>query len=66
MDIIHEWEEKKDGILYSCKAFTDGHIERNIKKGYENVITNTEERQLELFANVQYLTELAEINGGAL
>ena len=65
MIIIHEWEENNDGILYSCKAYDDGHIERNRKEGYEGAITNTEERQLELEANVQYLADLAEINGGA-
>lgn len=65
MKVIHEWKEDNDGIPYSCKAFSDGHVERNVKQGYENVITNTEERQLELSANVQYLADLAEINGGA-
>lgn len=64
MDIIHEWEENDDGIIYSCKAYSDGHIERTIKEGYENAITHTEERMLEMMANIQYITELAEINGG--
>lgn len=61
-EIIHEWEESKDGILYDCKAFSDGHIERRIKEGYEDAITDTEQRTLDLEMNVQYLVDLAEIN----
>ena len=64
MEIIHEWEECIDGIMYCCKAYSDARIERKLKEGYENALTDTEERQLELLANVQYLTDLAEINGG--
>lgn len=64
MKIIHEWEEDNDGVVYSCKAFSDGHVERKIKEGYENAITNTESRQLEMSVNMQYLVDLAEINGG--
>lgn len=62
MKIIHEWEENNDGILYSCKAFEDGHVERQIKEGYEDAITDTEQRTLDLEMNVQYLVDLAEIN----
>ena len=61
-NIINEWIENHDGILYDCKAFSDGHIERQIKDGYENAITNTAQRQLELETNIQYLVDLAEIN----
>ena len=66
MKIIHEWTETKDGIPYDCKAFEDGHIERRRKEGYENAITNTEQRQLELESNIQYLADLAEINEEAM
>lgn len=59
--IIHEWEEDRDGVPYSCKAFSDGHIERQVKEGFESAITNTERAQLELQANIEYMTELMEM-----
>lgn len=62
MKIIHEWEEDNDGIIYIGQSFEDGHIERHRKEGYENVITNTEQAQLELQTNIQYLVDLTEIN----
>jgi len=62
MKVIHEWEENKDGIVYVGQAFEDGHIERHRKEGYENALTNTEEAQLELQTNIQYLVDLTEIN----
>lgn len=61
-EIIHEWEENHDGVIYSYKTYSDGHTESQIKEGYEDSVTNTEERQLELESNVQYLVDLAEIN----
>ena len=62
MDVIHEWEESVDGICYICKAYSDGHIERQRKAGYENAITNTEEAAFEMQTNIQYLVMLAELN----
>ena len=61
MEIIHEWEENRDGILYECKAYEDGHIEENLKEGYENAISNTQMANIEMQTNVEYLVALAEM-----
>ncbi len=59
--ILRELEDNIDGIVYIVKVYSDGHIEKTRKLGYENAITNTERAILELQANVEYLVELAEM-----
>lgn len=63
--IVRTVEEDVDGIIYIISIYSDGHIKKHRKEGYENAITNTEQRQLDLEMNVQYLVALAEINEGA-
>lgn len=64
--IIRQLEDNIDGIVYIVSVYSDGSITKARKPGYENAITNTEERQLELEANIQYLVDLAEINEESL
>ncbi len=61
LHIISEQEDNIDGIVYIVKVYSDGHIEKTRKPGYEHAITNTERANLELQANVEYLVELVEM-----
>lgn len=60
--IFYEKEIEEDGVVYIITTYTDGRVEKKRKEGYENAITNTEQRQLDLEMNIQYLVDLAEIN----
>lgn len=60
--ILREFEDDIDGIVYNITIYTDGHIEKQRKAGYEDAITNTEEANLEMQMNIQYLVDLTEIN----
>lgn len=64
--IIREFEDTIDGIVYDVRIYSDGYVFKTRKPGQENAITDTEQRQLDLEANVQYLVDLAEINEEAM
>lgn len=59
--IIRQLEEDVDGIIYIVSIYSDGSITKVRKPGYENTITNTERAQLEMQANIEYMTELIEM-----
>lgn len=60
--VSRQLEDEIDGIVYVVTVYSDGKVEKHIKEGYENAITNTDAASLELNANLQYLVDLAEIN----
>lgn len=61
-EILRQFEENRDGIVYIITIYKSGRMQKHRKEGYENAITDTEVRQLEMATNIQYLVDLAEIN----
>lgn len=62
MNIRYTIEEEIDGIIYEIDVYESGRLERHRKAGQENAITNTEQAQLDMQSNLEYLVDLAEIN----
>lgn len=61
-EILRQFEDNRDGIVYIVTIYKSGRMQKRRKAGYENAITDTEARQLEMETNLQYLVDLAEIN----
>ena len=64
MDIIREYEVEEDGIVYVVTEYENGAIVKRMKSSDEEVappLDEKEQMELEMAANIEYLTQLVEM-----
>ena len=67
---INEYEVEEDGVIYVVEEYSNGGTVKYVKPSGEplppdpmaDAISEGEQAQLEMQTNIEYLTELAEMN----